>query len=219
MKVIPPCLLACTALMAGGCGGSSSSSTRSHAQASTRRSATVESAPPALAGVRGRVLTAGEMPGYSPQGQRLLGIDAQSWTIVDLTPPAQRATEGAFLTRIGFVAAVRENLVAAAGQESGLSTVERFRSAAGARTELANVVKQFLASPPGAKTFAVPGIPRGRGFGRSGAGMAGVNVAFVSGRYCYLVGAGGPTGVPGAPTRAVVIAAAQRLYHRVPRVG
>ena len=55
------------------------------------------------------------------------------------------------------------------------------------------------------------------GFGGSSGGTTGFNVAFQSGRYYYLVGAGYPTGAPNMPSRAAVILAAQRLYARVHR--
>jgi hypothetical protein len=168
-----------------------------------------------LAGVRGRVLKAGEMRGYIPQGQRLLGINARSWVIVDQSPQSQQTKEAAFLSHLGFIAGVREDLLATSGDGSGLSTVEEFRSAVGARTELAAVVKSFLASVPGSAVFTVPGVPGARGFALSHPGLVGVNVGFVTGRYCYLVGAGGSPRTPGAPKRAAVIAGARHLYHRV----
>jgi hypothetical protein len=134
---------------------------------------------------------------------------------VDETPPPpQRSMEAAFLNHLGFVAGVRESLRADAGRASGLSTVEEFRSAAGARAELSSVVKQFLQSSPRSWTFAVPRISGARGLGESDAAMTNVNVAFVSGRYVYLVGAGGPAGGVDGPTRATVMAGAQHLYHR-----
>jgi hypothetical protein len=210
--VVP--LLVCIALVGGGCGVSSSSTAGSHADAVTASSVSGASPPAALIGVRGRVLVGGEMPGYSPQGRRLLGINASSWVFVDETPPAQRIKEAAFLNHIGFVAGVRENLRADAGPAGGLSTVEEFRSAAGARAELSSVVKQFLRSSHTAKAFAVPRIPGARGLSESEAGIANFNVAFVSGRYVYLVGAGGPPGGGDGPTRATVVTGAQHLYHR-----
>jgi hypothetical protein len=58
----------------------------------------------------------------------------------------------------------------------------------------------------------VPAIGGARGFGGSAGGTTGYNVAFASGPYYYLVGAGYP---PGAPGGAAVILAAQHLYRRV----
>ena len=210
--VVP--LLMCIAFVGVGCGASSSSSAGSHADAVTTSRVSAASAPAALAGVRGRVLLGGEMAGYSPQGRRLLGINARSWVFVDEAPPPQRIREAAFLNHIGFVAGLRESLRADGGRASGLSTVEEFRSAAGARAELSRVVKQFLRSSHRSKAFAVSRIPGGRGLDESDAGMANVNVAFVSDRYVYLVGAGGPTGGADGPTRASVVTGAQRLYRR-----
>lgn len=204
-------LLACIALVGEGCGASGSSSAGSHADPSRVSGAGARAS---LVGVRGRVLLGGEMRGYSPRGRRLLGINARSWVFVDETPPPQRSMEAAFLNHVGFVAGVRESLRADVGRASGLSTVEEFRSAAGARAELSSVAKQFLQSSPRSRAFAVPRIPGARGLGESDAAMANVTVAFVSGRYVYLVGAGGSAGGVDGPTRATVIAGAQHLYHR-----
>jgi hypothetical protein len=156
-------LLVCNALVGGGCGASSSSSAGSHADAVTTSSVSGASAPAALIGVRGRVLVGGEMPGYSPQGRRLLGINARSWVFVDATPPPQRIKDAAFLNHLGFVAGVRESLRADGGPTSGLSTVEEFHSAVGAGAERSSVVKQFLRSSHRSKASAVPRIPGARG--------------------------------------------------------
>jgi hypothetical protein len=154
------------------------------------------------------VLRANELKGFVPAGRRGIGINAASWMVVNQVPPAQRAALIDRLERLGFVAGLREDLI---GPNSlpGLSTVEQFQSAAAARAELADVTKDIGRAPG----FAVPGIPAARGFGAPGEGF---NVAFAKDRYFYLVGAeAGPAGTPRGPTRATVIAAAQRLYHRV----
>jgi hypothetical protein len=208
-------MLACIALVGGGCGASGSSSAGSHADSVTTSRVSGASAPAGLVGVRGRVLLGGEMRSYSPQGRRLLGINARSWVFVDEMPPPQRSMEAAFLNHIGFVAGMRESLRADVGCANGLSTVEEFRSAAGARAELSSVVKQFLQSSSRSKAFAAPRIPGARALGESDVAMPNVNVAFVSGRYVYLVGAVGPAGGADGPTRATVIAGAQHLYHRM----
>lgn len=214
-------LCACVTLAAAGCGGSSRhASTRqlTHAATSSATRSPVGSPPAALAGVRGRVLRAGEMKGFLPQGRRLLGINPQSWvaeTIGTQMSTAQQAREVALLKREGFVAAVSENLSAGGGSVAGVSIVEQFRSPRGPRAELAAIVKQNKIGP-GARfePFPVAGIPAARGFGFSG--MPAANVAFTKGSYYYLVGAAGsPSGGSGS-ARALVIAAARHLYHRVP---
>lgn len=212
------CLFACVTLAVAGCGGSSKPTpTSSHTHGPTTSSAAPGqpgSPPAALAGVRGRVLRAGEMKGFSPQGRRLLGINPQSWvaeTVGTQMTDAQEAAEVALLKREGFVAAISENLSANGGGVAGVSIVEQFHSSRGARAELPANIKQFKAEG-GFEPFFVPGIPAARGFGYSGAPAA--NVAFTKGNYYYLVGAAGPP--PGAKTaRALVIAAATHLYHRV----
>jgi hypothetical protein len=162
------------------------------------------------------MLAAGEMVGFTPQGRRLLGINPESWVVALQVPAAQQAAKVALLRRLGFVAAVREDLVGSGGVP-GLSMVEQFRSPGGARGELAAVVQQFKTSiPPPARftSFAVPGIPAARGLAATG--DTGANVAFTKGSYYYLVGAAGaPPGTPGGPNHASVSAAAQHLYHRV----
>ncbi|MGH2871295.1 MAG: hypothetical protein ACRDL5_02420 [Solirubrobacteraceae bacterium] len=220
------CLFACVMLAVAGCGGSSKhGATSSHTRAGATSAAAQKptgSPPAALAGVRGRVLRAGEMKGFSPQGRRLLGINPQSWVAEAVgasLSDAQQAAEIALLQREGFVAAVSENLSATlsagGGDVPGLSIVEQFRSPGGARAELSANIRQDKAGPsPGARfePFPVSRIPAARGFGYSGTSAA--NVAFTKGSYYYLVGAGGsPSGSGSA--RALVIAAARHLYHRV----
>ncbi|MGH2914357.1 MAG: hypothetical protein ACRDMX_05165 [Solirubrobacteraceae bacterium] len=129
---------------------------------------------------------------------------------------AQEAAEVALLKREGFAAAVSENLTARAsgGGVAALSIVEQFRSPRGARSELVANIRQDRTASPGAQfePFPVAGIPAARGFGYSGTQAA--NVAFTKGSYYYLVGAAGPPS-GSASARALVTAAAQRLYHRV----
>jgi hypothetical protein len=203
--------LVCSTLAVVGCGGSakthgstSHTSTAAPSGSAQRQAA----APPGLAGVRGRVLRANELKGFVPVGPRGVGINAASWAVVDQVPPAQSAALIGRLERLGFVAGVREDLVGP-NNVPGLSTVEQFHSAAAARAELADVMRDAAPTPG----FAVPGIPGARGFGAADTGF---NVAFAKRNYFYLVGAAAaPPGTPGGPTRGLVIAAGQRLYQRV----
>ncbi len=208
---------ACAITALGGCGGSSNTTTSSSstpAKAAVAPSAKPPpGAPPALRGVRGRVLSAGELPGYTP-GTRVLGINAASWVHEEELPGAQQAAETARLQGLGLIAAIREHLSPANGSAAeALSIVEQFRSPAAAGTELAFEVRNGMG--PGAREFAVPSIPGARGFGGSSSKSSGINVAFAKGAYYYLVGAGWPAGTPAAPTRAALIAAALSLYDRV----
>jgi hypothetical protein len=217
--VVP--LLACSALVVTGCGGSgkngSATSTTPVAGSSTSVVPSPAGGPAAaLAGVRGRILEPGEMAGFTPAGRRLIGTNPDSWAVALQVPAAQRATVVALLRRLGFVAALREDLVASGGVP-GLSMVEQFRSPSGARGELAAVVQQFKTSIPAPDrftSFPVPGIPGARGLATTL--DTGANVGFTKGSYYYLIGvAGARPGTPGAPNRATVIAAARHLYHRV----
>jgi hypothetical protein len=169
-------------------------------------------APAVFAGVRGRVLSGGELSGFAPVGPRALGINAGSWVVENRFPIAQRAAVSTRLRRLGFVAGVREDLVGPRGL-AGLSTVEQFRSSAGARGELASVVRGLVG--PGVARFAVPGVPGAAGLAAPGSAF---NTAFADGSYCYLIGAQAfRAGAPGGPTRAALIVASQRLYRRVHR--
>ena len=195
----------------GGCGGSTHSASTTNSVATTAPASS--SAPhPAIAH---RLLTTSEMPtGVSAAGNPTVATSIQQWLSGEQLAPGQTmSSETARLKRIGFLAAARLNLNSAAG--AGISIVEQLRSSAGARAELANTLSMFKASNNGGVgvvTFRVAGIPGAIGFGgpKTQPG-SGVNVAFTDGDYFYLVGeeANAPA------NRAAVIAAAQKLYHRV----
>lgn len=218
---------AAATLVLGGCGAShKGSTTTSSTPPASSGSPTASSsvppgpasaalppgAPPALRGVFGRVLRADELAGYSPQGRRLLGVNAGSWVVADQYPPAQRAREAARLRSLGFVAAVRERLApAGGGPAEAISVVQQFDTPSAARAELAFETRQA----PGSTPFAVPAIPGARGFGGSSSESSGQNVAFSKGSNFYLIGAGAPHGVA-MPSRAALIAAARHLYGRLP---
>jgi hypothetical protein len=209
-----------TSLVLTGCGGGSqkaaTTATKTTGTVPPSTAALPRGAPPSLRGVFGRVLTAGELAGFTPQGRRLLGVNAASWIHAEELPPTQAASEATRLEHLGFVAGVRERLAPAnGGPAEGLSIVEGFHSPRAAGTELAAEVKMGKAQ--GASAFAVPGIPGAIGFGGASGQTTGFNVAFADAPYYYLVGAGFPSGTPNAPTRADIIAAAQHLYRRLHR--
>lgn len=212
----------------GGC-GSSGHKTTSSAAASAPTSSTAPgqppgpgaaippNAPPALRAIAGRVLKAGDLQNLVPQGRRTLGINVSSWVAEEAQeglPPSEVSTERQRLTRLGFVTGVRERLTTPneTGPEA-ISIVIRFRSPRAAMQEVQSELKGAVAH--GSKPFAVPRIPGAKGFGGSSGTTTGYNVAFTVGPYYYLVGTGYPTGIPGAPSREQLIAAAQRLYARV----
>jgi hypothetical protein len=164
---------------------------------------------PALRGVVGRYLAAGELSGFTP------GRVITSYGRADELPESKQPQELARLKSLGFVAALRERLVPPKGGEAqGLSVVEQFRSPRGARTELAAQV-QLLTAHRRRAAFAVPAIPGARGSSGRGPRSGYTDVLFTKGSYYYLVGAGWPTGDRAAPTRATMIAAARRLYRRL----
>lgn len=214
------CVVAATAL--GGCGGTTHTTTvRSTASTASSAATTPSPArlppggPPALRGVFGRVLAANELAGFRPQGRRVLGINASGWVVETEVPASLKAQETARLQRLGFVAAIKERLIPRNGMPSeGLSIVEQFRSQSAAVAELAAQTRMLKAAGP-LPTFSVPGIPGGIGSGGSRPENSGENVAFTKGAYYYLVGVGWRTGIPSPPTRAALVAAAQRLYGRV----
>jgi hypothetical protein len=159
-----------------------------------------------------RVLAAGDLAGFAPYGQPGLGLDAASWAVKDQYPPSLRARETARLRSLGFLAGARQRLTPAnGGPAEAISVVERFRTPSAARAELRAELRLYGHG----QVFDVPAISGGRGFAGASGEASGQNVAFTKGPYLYLLGAGAPTGVP-SPSRAVLIAAAVRLYRRLP---
>jgi hypothetical protein len=192
-------------VMLAACGGSGhTTSTPSHAATTAR---TTSSAPPPA--IARRLLDASEIPaGFSPAGQPSVSTTIQQLLAQYETPSPQVASETARYKRLGFVAAASQQLNGAGG--GGVSVVEQFSSPAGARSELANSLATFDGGPGSRVNFAVPGVPHSGGWAGEGSD-SGINVAFVAGDYYYLVG----EEANAAANRAGVIAAAQKLYHRV----
>jgi hypothetical protein len=203
-----------------GCGGST------HKSASAGRSTGAPPPPPppslppgvvapnapAVHALAGRVLRAGDIAGFTSEGEAA-ATNPKAWVAVESYPPAERASEAARLERLGFVSAKSEHLAPPArnGPEA-LSTVILFRSPGSALANIQQEVKTNEAR--GAKPFAVAGVPGAKGFGGAFGSATGYNVAFAAGPYYYLAGVGYPTGTKGAPTKEQLIAAAQRLSVR-----
>lgn len=198
--------IAVVTLTLAGCGGSLSTSTAGHGQTS---------APSGAAAIESRTLTNTEFPGFAPAGAPVREHSAKDWVTAQQTPSNEAVKDAARLRRLGFVAAARENL--ANGSAAGLSLVEQFRTAGAARAELTNQAREFKRTVPrrAYSSFQVTGIPGALGFGASGGGDTGINVAFADGSYYYLVGAGWHTGNASPTSRAALIAAATNLYRRV----
>ncbi len=111
----------------------------------------------------------------------------------------------------GFVTGAKENL-AHAGGRAGVSAVALFDSANAARSQLGAELRTFKANDVGYYSpFRVTGIPGALGLAENGQ-PAGINVAFTSGDYFYLVGEQASS-VTAAAKHSVELAA-QHLYRR-----
>lgn len=205
----PALLVSFAAIVAAGCGGSHHAATTNTSTASS--AATAPAAAPAPAGIRGRLLTTNELPGFKAAGVTVYETPS-SWISAEQGLPAQQlAAEKRMLVRDGFRGAARENLTS--GSTPGLSEVEQLRSPAAARDAFALYASQFKSPAPSAGAYApfkVSGIPGAVGFSLGGAG-GGINIAFIRGPYYYLVGQIGGS----KATIANLTAAAQHLYARV----
>ncbi len=162
-----------------------------------------------------RVLTPGGLHGFV-QIERPAGIyGAAQWAAIAEQSPS--VTEAARLQKLGFVAGVQERLHGLLPlQAEAISTAEQFRTAGGARAELATQYQQAVndARMTGAKVrlFPVAGIPGALAWTASADHTSGVNVSFAVGSYYYLVGSGFPTGTHRAPGQTQLTQAAQSIY-------
>ena len=169
--------------------------------------------------ITGRVLHANELPGFAPIERPATVVSVSSWNKL---APSGGIDVAARLSRAGFVAAVREDLVWTKGSDRGaLSAVVRLGSGRAARAEIDQEVRDF-ASLPGhgrvktSEPFAVPGIPASSGWTATGNdGTRGHNIIFADGPFIYHLGVGWGTQAKDAPTRAQLIGAATKLYRRV----
>jgi hypothetical protein len=111
----------------------------------------------------------------------------------------------------GFVVGAKENLTHVGGR-AGVSAVAKLRSASAARAELAAELRTFKSNDVGYYSpFRVTGIPGALGLAETGE-PGGINVAFTSGHYFYVVGEEASS-VTSAGEHSVELAA-QHLYHR-----
>jgi hypothetical protein len=190
-------------LVLAGCGGSSDKASTATTSANAANTST--------SSIASHVLAGGEIPpGFTPK-RPLVANTVKGYLTATETPPDQVAPETKRLTRLGFVAGAHEDLLGSGGHD-GVSIAEQFKTPAGARGEVANARRLFKATTAGSyKAFPVTVIPGALGLGQTGQ-QGGVNVAFASGDYFYLVGAQLPAA---ASSEAKVIAAAKRLYGRV----
>ena len=159
-----------------------------------------------------RVLGVSALPGMVATHPTAVARSASEWAAtVDSSRSPSRET--ARLRTLGFAGGAVEQLhglypLAA----EAISIAEQYRSAAGARAELAYQYSRLEASP-GARVATFPtGIPGARGVSVTAAGSTGLNVMFAVGRYYYLVGTGSPSSARNVPGRPQVTRAAGGLY-------
>jgi hypothetical protein len=195
-------------LALAGCGGSSHTTSTAATSAPATTGSTPTTANTSTSSISSRVLTSNELNGFTGSHPSVDNT-VSGWLAHRETPSNQVAFETKRLTRLGFVAGASEDLTGPSG--GGVSMAEQFKTPGGARSELANEVKVFKAQAAGYKAFPVTGIPGALGLAATGA--RGVNVAFASGDYYYLVGAF--VSAVNASSEATMITAAKRLYRRV----
>jgi hypothetical protein len=119
-----------------------------------------------------RVVQLGELPGFWSANCPLTFSSARGWAQGD-------PTEAAAVRSEGFAVGVRELLRSRSG-DLGVSVALRFRSAAGARTDLDR--REQLAARSGyAMNFAVLGSPAVRAYSVRAGGFTTVHVAFTRG--------------------------------------
>lgn len=169
--------------------------------------------------ITGRVLRAGELPGFVPKERPAAVTSVAAWNKV---APSGGIDVEARLRRAGFVAAVREDLEWTKGSDrAALSAVVRLGSAGAARAEIAQQVRDFAAAPNRGRVktytpFAVPGIPGAHGLTLTDdRGGEGHNIIFADGPFTYLIGVGWGAQAKDPPTRAQLISTATTLYKRV----
>jgi hypothetical protein len=160
-----------------------------------------------------RVLPASTLPGFVSPAPLSVVHSAQRWA-TSAEQSATPAREAARLHRLGFVSGIDETLHGRSPLAAeAISLVERYRSAAGARAELAHQRQLILRNADGQKLTVVrsTGIPGAFAWSVKSRQMTGNNVAFTSGAYYYVVGSGAAPHTSGAPTMHQILTAAQVL--------
>jgi hypothetical protein len=166
----------------------------------------------------GRVIRAGEFAGFVPKQRASALTDVAEWNKV---APSGGVDVRARLTREGFVAGVREDLIWTKGNDRGaLSAAVRLGSPKAATNEIAQQLRDFHAEVGHRgvlryNAFSVPGIPGAHGFTKTAKDGAGHNIIWADGPFIYHVGVGWGPQVTDKPTEAQLIAAARTLYSRV----
>src|SRR5262249_48793449 len=163
--------------------------------------------------LRSRVLRTSELGGLVVPGRSRLVTSVDVWAV------SSPYNETATLRRPGFVRGLRKGYRPKAYNGMGAySYVAEFRTAAGARNEVAREVHSLHPPAPTYVAFPVAGIPGAHGFTRTGPNFVSYFVMFNDGRFQYEVSFLGSLWAihrHGPAIKAQAIAAAQALYHRV----
>jgi hypothetical protein len=168
--------------------------------------------------LRERLMRTRELGGLVVPGRPRLVTNIAEWTTGD--PTGEWTTrDPKSLALAGFVRGLREGYGPKAyNGMSALSSVAEFRTAAGARDEVASEVGSVHPPPPTYVAFPVASIPGAHGFKKEGPGITVYVVMFNDGRFQYEIGFGGsPWAIHrhGPAIKAQMIAAARALYRRV----
>jgi hypothetical protein len=168
--------------------------------------------------LRERLMRTSELGGLVVPGRPRLVTDIVEWTTGGPTGEWE-PLDPKSLYLAGFVRGLREGYGPKADDGmSALSSVAEFRTAAGARDEVASEVESVHPPAPTYVAFPVAGIPRAHGFKKEAPGITFYFVMFNDGRFQYEIGFGGSAWAihrHGPAIKAQMIAAAQALYRRV----
>lgn len=157
-----------------------------------------------------RVLPSSALPGFVVPDHPVVVRSALTWaaTVERTDAPAREAHR---LRQIGFVGGVNEQLRGVYPLAAdAVSTVERFRSVAGASAEFSYQTTKAATSRRGEQVTGLrTGMPGAFGWVARSPQLTAINVMFTSGPYVYVIGSAAAPGTAGAPTRQRVIADAQ----------
>lgn len=208
------CVLALAAVALAGCGGGSSTSS------ATTHAATTGGSTPGPESLVSHLPPTTAFPQVHPTGLPQVISSPMQWAARGGLPgtPGQRA--GARLTKLGFVAGLRELLGSEQRSVSEVdASVEQFRTAAGARSELAYRLAQARATghSPGYSfaRVAANGIPGAFGYAIRQPGTSSDAIIFAAGAYFYLMQSVVPAGSPDPVTLRQLETGAAAWYRRV----
>ncbi|HEX3976667.1 MAG TPA: hypothetical protein VHW96_10405 [Solirubrobacteraceae bacterium] len=159
-----------------------------------------------------RVLPSSALPGFVVPDRPIVVRSALAWAarVERMSTPSREAQR---LRQIGFVGGVNEQLRGVYPLAAdAVSTVERFRSAAGANAEFSYQSSKAATAGPGERATALrTGMPGAFGWVARSPQLTGINVMFTSGPYVYVIGSAAAPGTTDAPTWRQIIADAQLI--------